>query len=310
MGSSGSEKVLVGKDGWLFSKHEKFLQEHRGAVNFEEAEIDGWLQAMRRRQRWLKRQSIHHIFVICPTKYEVYTDYLPDWARPIGPTRFDAIKEGIQSRTDVDMVDLKPLLRQARKKTTKLLYSKNDTHWTDNGSTTAYRTIMDAVRRYYPDIHVARKGVDYDFIQASAPGGLRRMMNNWWGFDEGLYDTISVRPHRKLFRSARILDGGEWKSCPARDVGWNLNKPAVLETTLEDAPRVLIFRDSFTIGIHALLRLSFSAVMFAKHDGNVLDTKLIREFGPDLIIYEMIDDVLLSKPSFDRQFRALKRKAG
>jgi len=309
VGSSGSDKVLVGKDGWLFSRDEELLQEHRGAVNFEAPEIDAWLRAMRRRQRWLRRQSIQYVFVICPTKYEVYTDELPDWARPIGPTRFDALKEGLRTRTDVDLVDLKPLLRRGRKETTKLLYSKNDTHWTDDGSTMGYRAIMEAVRRYYPEIHVAEKGRDYRFVQAPAPGGLRRMMNNWWGFEEGLYDTISVRPHPGLFRSGRILDDGVWKACPPKDVGWDLNRASVVETALKDAPRVLIFRDSFTIGIHSLLKLSFSALMFAKHNGDILDTGLVREFGPDLVIYEMIDDVMLSRPTFDPAFTAARRAA-
>ena len=299
MGSSGSGKVLVGKGGWLFSRDDRLLQEHRGAVPFEKSEIDTWLRALRRRQRWLEKHSIQHIFVICPTKYEVYADYLPEWAQAVGSTRFDAIKEGVRTETNVDLVDLKPILRKARKETTKLLYSKNDTHWTDDGSTIGYRVIMEAVASYYPNIHIAERGRDYRFVPGRAPGGLRRMMNNWWGFEEGLYDTISVFPRPAFFRAARVLDDGKWEACRPRDVGWDLNRPAVVETSLIDAPRVLIFRDSFTIGIHSLLKLSFSALMFAKHKGNVLDTNLIREFKPNLVIYEMIDDVLMFPPRFD-----------
>lgn len=51
----------------------------------------------------------------------------------------------------------------------------------------------------------------------------------------------------------------------------------------------------------------FSALMFAKHNDNVRDTSLVREFKPDFVIYEMIGDVLLSQPVFDPEFIAARR---
>jgi len=128
------------------------------------------------------------------------------------------------------------------------------------------------------------------------------MASRWpWGFEEALYPTIHNLPHPGLFRSGRQRLDGVWKVCSPDLVGWDPDRVTVVETTLTGAPRALIFRDSFTIGIHSLLKLSFSAVMFAHHHGNILDTELVREFKPDIVIYEMIDDVLLARPQSSKK---------
>src|SRR6516165_6929903 len=80
LGVSSSDKVLLGRDGWLFLNeasenpdyHPKTLEQYLA-----------WARTAMIRAQWLEQQHIDYLFVLTPEKHTIYPEFLPPaYGRP------------------------------------------------------------------------------------------------------------------------------------------------------------------------------------------------------------------------------------
>jgi len=153
LGDSTSEKVMRGKDGWLFFKgYSSFDLQNafRGIRRFKESELIQYADVLNARHNWLASKDIQYLLIIAPNKHSIYPEYLPDSMFPAyNMTLTDQFFNYIQQHTDVPVLDLRQPLLDA-KSNDKLLYYKTDTHWNYNGTNIAQYEIAKILASFYP----------------------------------------------------------------------------------------------------------------------------------------------------------------
>ena len=93
--------------------------------------------------------GIPYLFVVAPSKHDVYPEFMPDRLNRVrDDSRLDQLMAYIEAffpAPPVDILDLRPTLAEARKSGVRLFH-KTDTHWNDRGAWAAYRKAIIASR--------------------------------------------------------------------------------------------------------------------------------------------------------------------
>ncbi|MFP6583450.1 MAG: DHHW family protein, partial [Candidatus Hydrogenedentota bacterium] len=165
-----SSNVVVGQDGWLFfaGYDNRVLADHRGIVSFSEDELMRWKIRLLERRNYLRKRGIEYVFVMAPDKHSIYPEFLPVHVNQVSDqSRADQLVAYLQSETDLNIVDPRPALLEAKK--SERIYHKTDTHWNALGAHVAYTEIMDALRPAFPQLQ-ARPRSDYELTSRVTDG--------------------------------------------------------------------------------------------------------------------------------------------
>jgi len=282
IGDSGSHRVIVGKEGWLFlSTLDNVLDRHRGIRNFTPPQLDDWIQRYSSHQEWLHARGIQTLLVIIPDKHTIYGEFLPSRFPLMGPNPTDQLLEAMQAKGIHDVLDLRPALIAS--KASLQSYHKTDSHWNDQGSYLAYQAIMDTLEAKWPGLH----RVEPEDIESSATnllGGTSQLL----GLGEWLREPIRLS---NVADSAVVeTTGGPYRQTPVH-----------ITTRHTEAPTVFLFCDSFThASLIKYLRESFSEVDYFIHggwsykwfQGWAFNKKLLQREHPDVVIFAVVERLI------------------
>jgi SGNH hydrolase-like domain, acetyltransferase AlgX len=172
--ADAGEKVLVGRDGWLFYRPGVHYATGRPAAVAPGGKPTDPLSAIRSFRDRLATRGIHLLVVPAPDKESVYPDRLSTRAAGLrgivcGPTR--SLLEQLRAE-GVAVVDLFEVYRRARQERSpsdaRELYLARDSHWSPAG----LRLAVDAVARRARDLGWVTQGnVAYD----ERPAPVRRV---------------------------------------------------------------------------------------------------------------------------------------
>ncbi len=133
----GREGVLVGTDGWLFTR-----EEFETTANAP-AELASNLDRVAAAKQVLAERGIALVTAIVPSKVRMEPEHLGSLTWPSEPaSRYDRILQGLAGR-NVTAVDLRPALASAKADGDVFLHT--DTHWTPLGASAAARAIASTV---------------------------------------------------------------------------------------------------------------------------------------------------------------------
>lgn len=139
-------KVLVGKNGWLFlgNGYANTLIAKRDGVNSSnEATVKSLHDTMHSWKEYLQQHGVKKFIVtIGPDKDSIYTDMLPGWDQH---SKSPIIRRIINDNKDIYIDTLTPML-EAKKASSVPLYFYTDTHWNHYGSSVVFnllRHVMD-----------------------------------------------------------------------------------------------------------------------------------------------------------------------
>jgi len=123
--NEGRPGVVVGKQGWLFSK-EEFVWSPREAAHLQAALDEIALVA-----RQFSAANIQLLPVLLPAKSEIYSEQLLQVNPQLQARLYEQALHGLADR-GVAVADLRPLLWRAAKQ--QEVFLKSDTHWTPFGA--------------------------------------------------------------------------------------------------------------------------------------------------------------------------------
>lgn len=223
--STSDERVLPGKDGWLFFGDATHLNLLTGQVDLKE--YTSYLETLLAERRdWLAERGASYIYLVGPSAHSIYVDQLT-WRSPNipVPTPVEVMAQTINSREPGLIVAPFEALREARKNGV-LTYHKNDSHWTRAGAAVALNETLE-VLGYDP--------IEWAFSRyPSTPGAFGRM--------------IGV-PIMEEGASAALPDGSRPESLDASEYCEPLGRDAVRRCVLFQMDgkegRALILGDSF-----------------------------------------------------------------
>lgn len=137
---SGNEKVIVGKDGYLF--FEETVDDILDVETLTEFDLTRLSVVLNNIHRSLDEVGVRSYVMVVPNKATVYDEYLPDYLKPIGKN--DNLDRFLELELDMENIDLYNVLKNAKDTSTQPLYHKSDSHWNNFGAAIAYETMMDS----------------------------------------------------------------------------------------------------------------------------------------------------------------------
>ena len=274
------DKVIFGKDNWLFLVSDE-LDTYRGKNLFKQRKIDKIVNELVRRQKYLKEKNISLYFVIAPTKYTIYPEYLPNYVDKINRiTRTDQVKEAL-IENGIDVVDLRDTLINAKEK--GLLYYKTDNHWNKLGSFIAYRSIIDKIKKDYPEIP-ALSLKDFTIKQKIKSGGnTARLINMGKKFEDIEYILEQKKPSQ-----AKKVTGIGYPI--PQDFKYKWEYEMDYETANDSLPSLLFIRDSFGTSLIPYISQSFKRSVFIFDNWNYTSNEhIIENEQPDIVVYLVLE---------------------
>ena len=188
-------------------------------------------------------------------------------------TRLDQLKRELLAHSSVELLDLRPGLRQAKQ--AQRVYHRTDTHWNDAGANVAYAEILARLSPWFPELNAGT--LPGSLVVRNASGGdLARILALDDRFREDRIDFVPNTPHR----ARKVFDSNSGES-----------DALAMECVDCGGPRVVMTQDSFNTNLAPLLAEHFSRIVFV--DGTRLDRSLIDRERPSLVIQEFVERVLM-----------------
>jgi len=296
LGVSPSEKVVIGRDGWLFIDSAHLTDANRGARPFPEAGPGALAELFLETQDRLAQRGIAYIHLTPPDKQSLYFDQLPGRIRRVGDSRYDQWRDAAM-RSRLNFVDVFPAIQRARKEGSTP-FMQSDSHWNCKGAYVAYRALMAGLNKNRP-VPLPVVGEDeVRFVPRDLPQGgdiARNSMGVPYLFPDAYAFTCPIGESGKANASYTAWRTGEplalWETYRAA-------RPSrVVNHDFPEGPRALVLRDSFTNAMIPFLNRSFGEVVYMAHTARPLRWDVIDEVAPDIVIYEHVERTLTR---FDR----------
>ena len=169
--SSANEKIVVGKDGWLFYGGE--LSNYHGSYVIDDRGLRNIAHNLGLARDYLKNLGIDLVFTIPPNKSSLYPEYMPYYMiKNDQAGNAERLKPYLEEE-GIAYADLFEAFEDAG----EVLYFKEDTHWNNQGALLTYNTVMDTVSESFGK-HTDRDGTDASGLapRADHSGDLSEML--------------------------------------------------------------------------------------------------------------------------------------
>ncbi|MDR3460448.1 MAG: alginate O-acetyltransferase [Verrucomicrobiae bacterium] len=256
--------VIVGRDDWLFYTADGMVDHYRGVRQFTTQDLLDWETLLEQRRDWLARRGIQYIFIVAPDKQTIYSETLPAWMTKVRPnTKLDQFFAWMRAHSTVDVLDLRPALRDARR--IAPTYYKTDTHWNLFGGFIACQEIIKNLSKQQP----ALEPLSLDsFEQENRPASGGDLVDLL-----GLDINEITEDNNILLTPKAIL--------PA------LEMSATLTKNPKAAGIAVVFHDSFGTAMKPFLGYAFGKVIYlGQHE---LDPASIQREQPSIVISEIVE---------------------
>lgn len=296
MNSSPSDRVVLGKSGWLFYTNQKLTEQNRGAMPLDDVQLENYLDRFRAQREWVESLGARYVLLPTPDKNTMYPELLPDWIKTVGPSRYDQVLNYLKQH-DEPFAEVASNLWNA-KHNGENLYRQTDTHWNCLGGYRAYEELMTEIEKFnLPNVTRLKKE---DIIFTNLPtrnGG--DMAKNVLYLDDILVENFEVKcevREPEKVKGIRIKDGyvAKLPLVPKEQ----RERWRYVKTSHEPQTRVLMFRDSYSYAMLQYLILSFDELIVLGRPDLKFDTNAVREFEPDLVIYQFVERSLYWRPTF------------
>jgi SGNH hydrolase-like domain, acetyltransferase AlgX len=277
-GVSGSNRVIVGRDGWLFYDDDTHLGAARGDPPMVGPEVRQWLMTLAGRTEMLQARGIPYLVVAAPAKETIYPQFGPAWYHGPSSERPTMLLRKLAHDAGVGEVDyLHEPLAQATRRGWKT-YSRHDTHWTGYGAYAGYAALMD--RLHALGLTDGPKPLSAFEMIGGGSGNRPRdlaLMLGVASFVDVDFPHIDNPAGEAKIATRFLTDKQDWTGAQVIDTG-EVGKPTLLMT-----------RDSFSNEIQPLLYPHFSRIVLAHNQDGTWRPDLIDRFKPDLVILEVVE---------------------
>ena len=230
-------QVTFGKNDWYFYNGISGAV-YRGIERFSKDELNDFKDELLYRKHYLEAKGIKYYFVILPTKYSIYPEYIPNnITRLSKETLADQVMGVFGNNGEINILDMRPVLLDAKKHNIRL-FQKTDSHWNYAGAYFCYVNLIEKMKKDFPQFQPLE--LDKFVVDSvwQAGGDLTKML----GLEDVIRELdVKVIPNYKTTvaegKKHNYNTGG---LSPAKDFEVVKINPKL------KAPKALVIRDSFT----------------------------------------------------------------
>ncbi|MBQ7900447.1 MAG: hypothetical protein IJ365_00605 [Clostridia bacterium] len=256
-GESAEDKVILGKDGWLF--YTETLSDYKGTNLMSGREIYSISRSLELIDEYCASRGINFAFTVAPNKNSLYGDKMPDSCfKSQKPTNAQLLTQQL-SAADINYINM----FDAFGGESRPLYRKTDSHWTYEGAGLAADKLLTALGK---DFEPYFGGETY---QLNAKGDLHKM----------IYPALPDKDEE--IRFTRELSYEYTK--PMRSVEDNF----IYTHSEGKSGNLFMFRDSFGNTLHEYMANEFENAVFCRLIPYNLT--LAEQNGADTLIIEIVE---------------------
>ncbi|MGZ7460239.1 alginate O-acetyltransferase AlgX-related protein [Pseudomonas sp. Ma2-10] len=277
LGYSGSSRILVGQNGWLFYDDGNHLGVISGKLKLDSTSVQTWVSGFRQRVNYLDSKNIKFYMMLPPVKEDIYQENRPLWMpKNRITTEIDDIISSTHDAGFTQLID--PRSQIIEQKNRQKLYDEYDTHWTGLGAYIAYNVLMSRVSQDFPDLKPLPLS---HFVPTElSPEHIPRDLSLMLGIaDFVAHDRISFAtyPHHDPSKTIFLSDRQDWTA------------PQILHTDSKSGKTLLLLRDSFSTELLPLLKEHFTTVIMSHVQDGFFRTDLIEQYRPDIVMLILIE---------------------
>ncbi len=274
LGYSGTARVVVGKDGWLFYDDGSHLAQVRPST-IAKTDLDAWAHELKIRTEFLSARGAQYLVLAAPVKESLYRERVPPYLTQVGITNAQAIAATVHAAGLRNFLDLQPALT-LEKQAGVPIYSPYDTHWTGEGAYVAYTEIVNAFKQRGLTVQMHSRNT-FRLLppsEAAMPQDLAYML--------GIANFVQ-QEYPQLVAIDQTKPRITWLGS-RRD--WTADR--VIDTGVP-GPVLVMTGDSFSNACLPLLERSFSRIVFSHHQNGFFRPDLIERFKPNAVLLEVIE---------------------
>jgi SGNH hydrolase-like domain, acetyltransferase AlgX len=145
--STTGTDVVIGKGNWLYEK--VYIAKHNTASKDDGSLVEARVQRLRNLQDQLEGLGITFVFVIAPSKAELYSEYIPDrlmkdQLAPGVTTDYQQTRASLE-RNGVHFVDCHTLFQEEKRDKDYQLFGPSGVHWNKYGAYLAWKNLAPLV---------------------------------------------------------------------------------------------------------------------------------------------------------------------
>lgn len=297
------ENAIIGYDNWLYlgDLHSKTRSLTRlGPSANTLATARKVAKASKAWEKWLKRHGVSlYRIMVSPNKGTIYSEYLPNWAKPSSQTFLD---EFFRIADNQLFIDLRRPLFEAKQNQDFTLYYRTDTHWNNIGAGLAFKFFTEQIDQQISGINWLKEEV-YKPVSTTftGTGDLVKFLR----LNESIKENI---PNINIYPSNFQVTQYDYSSGVVTGEGPNIpipppHKPVrVTSVNALNNYKVLWIRDSFGTALSQLMAATFSDVLqihpadafgIGKNEGSL--TTLVKDYNPQFVFVTIVErDILKS----------------
>jgi hypothetical protein len=285
--STNREKVVIGKNGWLYRAN-PYYQPGR---LFDSEQLDAWQAALEANRDYLDRQGVHYLVVFTPAKGTVYPEFMPDrYDRRGTQTRLDQLLKQLNEESDIDVLDLRQPMIDAKGE--KLLYFTGDTHWNLLGAFIGYREIIYRLSLTYPALSAPMTLSDFTIApKIEWSPTMYRML----GLENIIREKKDIMEKKTPIKSKAAALNLPVQPKFGKRVAWFI-PAAARKVDDESLPSVVLFHNSFGNYLRPFLaehfRRSFFSIYRYYHKIHEPASAIIEREKPDIVIHQIHESQL------------------
>jgi hypothetical protein len=277
LGYSGSNKIIVGQNGWLFYDDSTHMAIMSGKLMLDKASIGYWVDGLRQRVEYLKRRDTKFYVMIAPVKEDIYPEHRPKWMPSVRVnTEVDEILNASKAAGYDQIIDPRALM--LREKGSQKLYDEYDTHWTGLGAYLGYTQLMTRISKDFLGMYPLPLSAFSPSVlpHAMIPRDLSLMLGISDFVPHDRVSFVKAFPHERN-KTTYLSDSHSWMA------------PQVLHTNANTGKTILLLRDSFTTELLPFLKEHFDTIVMAHVQDGFFRTDLIERFKPDAVVLVVIE---------------------
>lgn len=274
-GVSGTDRVIVGRGGWLFYNGGNHLAAARNDPPYGDPEARDWLLGLAGRTEWLEARGARYLLLVGSDKEVVAPQHGPAWFQGPDPDRPAALlaRLNAQARAGAVVYPAAELQQQAQRGLN--VYNPVETHWTGLGAYTAYAALMRRLQEMGVGegprpLSAFRRAPDHPF----KPRNLSLMLGiaSFVDADYPEFEDPAATPKITYLTA---------------DKAWTA--PQVIDTGATGKPVLFLMRDSFSLALIPFLQGDFSRIVLVHIQDGAWRPELVERFEPDVVVTEVIE---------------------
>lgn len=271
MGTSTTDKVILGKEGWLFyngpaNTDADNIADYQGSNLFTEDELEKIKKNFETTRKNLEAKGIQFVLMLIPNKENVYAEYMPDaYGKVAETTRIEQVTEYLREHTDVNVVYPMEEMQQTKADYPQYdLYTYLGTHWNSLGAYVGAKTLLEQVDVTLPEISSLKLKYTKE-----GDADLSDMLGTTEQMQDNNYEISGYSDHE------------------VTNITWDETTEFRCSTTEADERKYLMVRDSFTTAMVPYIASNFNDSYFihmTQYDGSIIEKE-----QPDIVVYEFIE---------------------